>query len=113
MAAAGRRYACCAFADGFAVLVDLHRHLNRGHAPMHAKNLTVTMSSHVVDGEVDGEEVLDEVAGGVDVARQVASDEDADGAPARMEELVLADGFKLLRGRECVRACEMRLCAPS
>jgi hypothetical protein len=30
------------------------------------------------------------------------------GAPARMEELVLADGFKLLRGRECVRACEMR-----
>ena len=66
-----------------------------------------------VDGEVDGEEVLDEVAGGVDVARQVASDEDADGAPARMEELVLADGFKLLRGRECVRACEMRLCVPS
>ena len=72
-----------------------------------------------VDGEVDGEEVLDEVAGGVDVARreldEVAGDEDADGAPARMEELVLAvaDGFKLLRGRECVRACEMRLCVPS
>ena len=38
VAAAGRRYACCAFADGFAVLVDLHRHLNRGHAPMHATN---------------------------------------------------------------------------
>ena len=70
-----------------------------------------------VNGKVDGEEVLDEVAGGVNVARreldEVAGDEDADGAPARMEELVLADGFKLLRGRECVRACEMRLCVPS
>ena len=39
------------------------------------------MSSHVVNGEVDGEEVLDEVAGGVDVAcrelDKVAGDEDA------------------------------------
>jgi len=93
----------------------------------------------IVNGKVDGEEVLDEVAGGVDVAcreldkvasdevltelwrgwkslcLQMASscDEDADRAPARMEELVLADGFKLLLGRECVRACEMRLCVPS
>ena len=57
------------------------------------------MGCHVVDGEVDGEEVIDEVAGGVDV--EVAGDEDADGAPAKMEELVLADR-KLLRscGRE-------------
>ena len=30
------------------------------------------------------------------------------GAPARMEELVLADGFKLVEGNVCVRACEMR-----
>ena len=73
-----------------------------------------------VDGEVDGEEVLDEVAGGVDVVRreldEVAGDQDAEGAPAtaRTEELVLADGFKLLRGRERVRACKckMRLCMP-
>ena len=39
------------------------------------------MSSHVVNGEVDGEEVLDEVAGGVDVTcrelDKVAGDEDA------------------------------------
>ena len=69
-----------------------------------------------VDGEVDGEEVLDEVAGGVDVAcrelDKVASDEVLTELWRGWKSLCLQMASSSWKGMcACVRAkCGMRLC---